>query len=310
MDFEDDKSNFRLGKDEKQNFRLGKNKKSNFRLDKIEKQNFRHDEDEKPNFRQRKSKNRIRQPDDEESKTLDDIKTILKNKDIDINDIRDLITKENEIDNKKVNIFWIFKRTALISFVQYILIPILIYLIGKILVSLPDVSEYIGIIFGQFNIPEEHVPMFLLLVNGIFVIMFNGMIGSIHYLRSYLEKTYGKDAEIAGMKYIDRACNLSRISVNNFVLYAIGVFGTLINSNANISLVAQLSVLYAILTIPYSVLVMMDRHYYLPLPQGALLFIYLSGCLSSRLLERGELYEKLVTLPATIREIRRNTIHY
>jgi len=105
-----------------------------------------------------------------------------------------------------------------------------------------------------------------------------------------------------GNKYINRARNLSNISIINLVLYAIAAFGTSVNLNANVSLVSQLSILYTLLNIPYSALVMSDNHHYLPLPQGALLYIFLSGCIPFRLINRGDLYEKLLTFPSTTRD--------
>ncbi|KAL6617123.1 hypothetical protein U3516DRAFT_546386, partial [Neocallimastix sp. 'constans'] len=197
---------------------------------------------------------------------------------------------------------------AMISFIRMILNPILIFLIGRAFVSLPDVSNTIELVFEQFNISEENIPMVLLLLNGIIILIFSGIIGSINYYKSYLERTYGSNTEIIGKKYIDRVCNLGRISMNNFILYAIGVFGTLLNSNANISQVSQLSLLYTVLLIPYSILVMVDYHHYLPLPQGALLYIYLYGCLSSKINSKN-LYQEILSLPETIKSIRQNSIH-
>jgi len=49
-------------------------------------------------------------------------------------------------------------------------------------------------------------------------------------------------------------------------------------------------------------LVMSDNHHYLPLPQGALFSMILSGCIPLRLINRGELYEKLLTFPSTTRD--------
>jgi len=102
--------------------------------------------------------------------------------------------------------------------------------------------------------------------------------------------------------YVNRANNLSNISIINLVVYAIAALGSSINLNSNVSLVSQLSVLYTILNIPYSMLVMTDNHHYLPLPQGALLSMISSGCVPLRLINRGEIYEKLLTFPSTTRD--------
>jgi len=186
----------------------------------------------------------------------------------------------------------------------------------------------IELAFEQINIAEEQIPIFLLFANGMFVIALKGIVDSANLVNSHYHVENKS-------KYFTRIVNLNRIMITNIILFAIAVFGTSINSNANVSLVSQLSVLYTILSIPYAILVMLDYHHYLPLPQGALLFMYITGCVPTRLINRGglyekiitlpdtlregfssiylspnELYEKLITLPSRIREIRQNTIHY
>jgi len=277
---QENNQNFQLSQSRKQKFRSNNSKKQNFQSSKGNKSNFRLIKNNKPNFRLRKVKNRPR--------------LLIQEKN------RDVYFPKRE----NVNI----RKMAMISFIRMILNPILIFLIGKALVSLPDVSNTIELVFEQFNISEESIPMVLLLLNGIIILIFSGIIGSINYYKSYLERTYGSNTEIIGKKYIDRVCNLGRISMNNFILYAIGVFGTLLNSNGNISQVSQLSLLYTLLLIPYSILVMVDYHHYLPLPQGALLYIYLYGCLSSKINSKN-LYQEILSLPETIKSIRQNSIH-
>ncbi|ORX88261.1 hypothetical protein BCR32DRAFT_288767 [Anaeromyces robustus] len=215
-----------------------------------------------------------------------------------------------EAKNDEIGISWIFEKTILISIIRAILSPLLIYGIGKILSLIPDFSPILEIIFEQFGIIEEHIPIFLLLLNGIVVLFLNGIVTSFNFLKPYIEKTYGKQGKDEGNKFIERARNLSSISLINFVLFTIGVIGTLISPQANISKVAQLSVLYMILLIPYSILVMMDLHHYLPLPQGALLYIYVYGFLSLKSFNQQKFFEKLIKLPSTIKEIRQNAIRY
>ncbi|OUM58408.1 hypothetical protein PIROE2DRAFT_64428 [Piromyces sp. E2] len=318
--------------DEKQNFRVAENKKSNFRLVENDEPNFRLNQDKKQNFRLLKSKDRPRQLEQNKHEIVNDIKTIVNNKDINLNDKEKLnVVKEilNESDIKEDKII---KGDNTKTIIRTVLSPFLIYIIGKGLVSLPDKSEFIELTFDQFNIAEEQIPIFLLFVNGIFVLLLKGMVESVNYIKSRFSISDESD-EVN--KYIERAYNLNRILITNLILYAIAIFGASVNSNADVSLVSQLSVLFTILSIPYAVLVMLDRHHYLPLPQGALLYIYLSGCVPIRLINRGELYEKIITLPDTlregfssiyltpselyekllalpsrIREIRQNTIHY
>ncbi|ORX44844.1 hypothetical protein BCR36DRAFT_300646 [Piromyces finnis] len=285
-----------------------------------EKSNFKLTKDEKPNFRLRKTNNLSRQSKKNENDDVNVMK-ITNNKDINLTDKEKINIVEDKINNKSFN----DKKTIL----RILLLPFLIYIIGKSLMLLPDKSDIIELVFDQFNISEEQIPIFLLFVNGIFVLLLKCMIESINYIKSQF-RSLEKDNT-----YIDRAYNLSRILITNLVLYAIAVFGTSVNSNTNVSLISQLSVLYTILTIPYTILVMLDNHHYLPLPQGVLLFIFISGCVPIRLINRGELYEKIITLPDTIsecfssiylspselynklvtlpsriHEIRQNTIHY
>jgi hypothetical protein len=217
------------------------------------------------------------------------------------------VTKE---EDQKIGIFWIFKKTVFFTLIQTIISPILIFGIGKALVSIPDFSPILELIFEQFGIREEHIPIFLLFLNGIVVIFFNGMLSSFSFLKTYLEKTYGLNGKVIGKTFIERINNLNKISLTNFVLFTIGVIGTLISPQANIAMVVQLSVIYTLLLIPYSLLVMMNLHYCLPLTQGALLFIYIYGFLSFKTINYTDLYDKIVNLPSIIKEIRQNTIHY
>ncbi|KAG4105389.1 hypothetical protein H8356DRAFT_1027599 [Neocallimastix lanati (nom. inval.)] len=217
------------------------------------------------------------------------------------------VTKE---EDQKIGIFWIFKKTVFFTLIQTIISPILIFGIGKALVSIPDFSPILELIFEQFGIREEHIPIFLLFLNGIVVIFFNGMLSSFSFLKTYLEKTYGLNGKVIGKTFIERINNLNKISLTNFVLFTIGVIGTLISPQANIAMVVQLSVIYTLLLIPYSLLVMMNLHYCLPLTQGALLFIYIYGFLSFKTINYTDLYDKIVNLPSVIKEIRQNTIHY